>query len=160
MRKYDLVGGFFWVILGIGLCAESIKLKIILRELNTPGGGFMPFLAGALLVALGFILIFSSLSKGLRKYEEGKDEKMLVKKDWKKFLVPFLNLLSIIVYILLLESLGFIFTTFLILFFLFKISEPKKWLMPLGLSVSTAILSYLVFSVWLQCQFPKGIFGF
>ena len=28
------------------------------------------------------------------------------------------------------------------------------------LSVTTAVLSYLLFSVWLQCQFPKGLLRF
>jgi len=160
MKKHDLLGGLIWLILGIGLCIESIKLKLISGGFHIPGPGFMPFLAGVLLGILGFILIFSSASKGLRKDEEVKDEKILMKKDWKNFLIPFLNLLILFAYVLLLEPLGFLFSTFLFLFFLFKLSEPKKWLMPLVLSVSTVILSYLIFSVWLQCQFPRGIFRF
>jgi hypothetical protein len=32
--------------------------------------------------------------------------------------------------------------------------------MPLVLSLFTVILSYLIFSVWLRCQFPRGIFNF
>jgi putative tricarboxylic transport membrane protein len=63
-------------------------------------------------------------------------------------------------YIVLLEPLGFLLTTFLCLLPLFKLSEPERWVRPLVLSCSIAILSYLVFSVWLQCQLPKGLLRF
>lgn len=160
MRKHDLVSGLISIILGIGVCVESIKLKIVLEEFHIPAAGFMPFLAGVIMGILGFILVCSSAWRGLRKDENVKDEKILVKEDWRKFVIPFLNILILFAYVLLLEPLGFLFTSFIFLFLLFKLSEPKRWMMPLILTISTVILSYLVFSVWLQCQFPKGIFGF
>lgn len=159
-RKHDVVGGLIWVILGICLCVESIKLKIILGGFHIPGAGFMPFLAGTLLGILGFILIFCGTFKGLRKDKEVKVEKIFVKNNWKHFLNPLLNLLILIAYVLLLEPLGFLLTTFLFLFLLLKLSMPKQWLVPLVLSISAVIISHLVFSIWLQCHFPRGIFRF
>jgi hypothetical protein len=56
--------------------------------------------------------------------------------------------------------LGFLLATFFFLFALFKFVEPKKWLMPFSLSLTSVILSHLVFNVWLRCQFPRGILRF
>jgi putative tricarboxylic transport membrane protein len=158
MKKYARADGLIWVILGIGMCVGSIKLK--LGNFRTPGPGFMPFLAGASLGIFGLILIFSTTFARLGEGEEAKNEKTSVIWNWKKLMNPFLTLLILFIYLLLLEPLGFVITTFICLLFLFKLSEPKKWLRPFILSVSTSIVSYLLFSVWLQCQFPRGLIKF
>ncbi len=83
-----------------------------------------------------------------------------LKWNWRKSLTPLLTLMTLLAYILLLEPLGFVLTTFVCLLLLFKLSEPRKWLMPMVLSGVTAVLSYLIFSVWLQSSFPKGLLTF
>jgi len=154
MKRYVRIDGLVWVVLGILMCIGAIKLK--LGTFRTPGPGFLPFLSGVLLGIFGLILSFPATFARLGERKEAKDEEPSVVWNWKKLINPFLALLILFVYILLLEPLGFIFTTFICMLFLFKLSEPKKWFKPLILSVSTSILSYLIFSVWLQCQFPKG----
>lgn len=139
--------GLIWLFLGIGLCIGAIKLK--LGGIHKPGAGLMPFLSGALLGLLGLILMFFPISNQL-----GKNGR--VKVNWKLFLV----LLISFSYLILLKPLGFLLTTFLFLFFLFEITEPKKWVMSLVFSGVAAILGYLVFLVWLGGQFPRGILGF
>jgi putative tricarboxylic transport membrane protein len=155
MKKYDLVGGLIWIALGVGLCVGSMMLK--LGHLHRPGTGFMPFLSGVSLVILGLILVFSSTSKRLREEKGLGEKKLWVKGNWKTFVF---TLLALFGYAFLFEILGFITATFLFFLFLFKLGNPKKWLGPLVLSGATVVLSYLVFSVWLMCPFPKGIFGF
>ena len=145
-----------WMFLGICLCIGSIRLS--LGGFSNPGPGFLPFLAGGLLGILGFALIWSNYLRGLKKDEEVT--KILPKDNRKKLIIPFLTLLILFVYVLLIELLGFLFSTFIFLFFLFKLTQPQKWVIPLILSIMTVILSHLVFSVWLRCQFPKGIFRF
>jgi putative tricarboxylic transport membrane protein len=158
MKKYIRIDGLIWVILGIGISIGSIKLKV--GNLHVPGPGFMPFLSGGALGIFGLILIFLPTFTRLTEEKEGKKEKSLVKWNWKKFFNPLLTLLVLFVYLLLLEPLGFLFNTFIFLLFLFKLSEPRKWLTPLILSVAAAILSYLLFSVWLQIQFPRPLLRF
>ena len=153
--KGDQVHGLIWLILGIGLCIGSVELR--LGNLHRPGPGFLPFLSGAMLGLLGLILMVSSFLKELGEKGEPKVESIWVKGHWKKF---FFTLLALFCYATLIEYLGFFSTTFLFFLFLFKLSEPKKWVMPLVLSVCTVIISYLLFSVWLKCQFPRGIFNF
>ena len=156
MKKRIRLDGLVWLVLGIGLCIGSVRLK--LGDFHTPGPGFMPFLSGALLGIFGFILLFPTTRSEQGK--EAKEQKTPVIWNWKKLISPFLTLLILFLYISLLEPLGFILTTFICLLFLFKLSEPRKWIMPVILSVCTSILSYLVFSVWLQCQFPRGLIKF
>lgn len=69
------------------------------------------------------------------------------------------SLLLLMMYPLLLEPLGFIIATLLLLFFLFKILEPRKWFIPILISFITVILSYFIFYVWLRINFPKGVFN-
>ena len=156
MKKRIRLDGLVWLVLGIGLCIGSVRLK--LGDFHTPGPGFMPFLSGALLGIFGFILIFATTRSGEGK--EAKEQKTPVIWNWKKLISPFLTLLILFLYISLLEPLGFILTTFICLLFLFKLSEPGKWITPVILSICTSVLSYLVFSVWLQCQFPRGLIKF
>ncbi len=154
MKKNVRIDGLVWVVLGVLMCIGAIKLK--LGSFGTPGPGFLPFLSGVLLGIFGLILSFPTPFARLGEKREAKNEEPSVAWNWNKLINPFLALIILFIYILLLEFLGFIFTTFICMLLLFKLSEPKKWLKPLILSASTSILSYLVFSVWLQCQFPKG----
>lgn len=155
MKKHDLISGLIWVFLGIALCVGSVKLR--LGDFPKPGPGFMPFLSGAFLVLFGLILTVSTISIGLGEKEEVKGKKVWVKENLKSFLF---TLLALFVYVLLLEPLGFYITAFMFLFFLFKLTEPKRWLMPLVFAGISVILSYFIFSIWLKCQFPMGILRF
>jgi putative tricarboxylic transport membrane protein len=143
--------GCIWLVVGLALSIASVKLH--LGNLHKPGPGFLPFLSGACLALCGLILMLSPLAKGATE-ESGRIQGVWGKSRWKKFLLPLLILTG---YVLLLDTLGFPFASFLFLFFLFKMTDPRKWFMPLFLAGSTVVLSYLLFSVWLQCQFPKGV---
>ena len=158
MKKYLFADGLIWILLGIGMCLGSINLK--LGDLHTPGAGFLPFFAGALLAIFGLILMLSSLISRARQEKDAEDWRALAKRRWRSFLNPLLSVVILLLYILLLEPFGFLLTTFVCLLLLFKLSEPRRWVTPVILSSSTAVLSYLVFSVWLQCQLPKGLLKF
>jgi len=110
-----------------------------------------------LLVLFGLILVFFSISKAMGGEEDSNGKKMWVKDKSKRLL---LTLFALLVYALSFEILGFLIATFIFLFFLFKLTEPKRWVMPLVLSGITVILSYLIFCVWLKSTFPAGILRF
>lgn len=154
MKTHDRISGLIWVFLGIGICIGSVKLR--LGDFHKPGPGFMPFLSGSFLILFGLIIAVSTISKGLEK-EKTKGKEAWMNVNWKSFLF---TLLALFVYALLLEPIGFYITTFMFLFFLFKLTEPKRWLMPIVFAGISVILSYLIFSTWLKVQFPSGIFRF
>ncbi len=158
MKKYLTADGLIWVLLGAWLCIASMRLK--LGDFHTPGAGFLPFIAGALLVIFGLILMSSTVLSQKRDGEEARNQKGIVTSHWRSFVNPLLTVVILFGYILLLEPLGFLLTTFVCLVLLFKLSEPRRWVTPVVLSGVTAILSYLIFAVWLQCQLPKGLLRF
>jgi putative tricarboxylic transport membrane protein len=158
MKRHLQTDGLIWIILGIAMCIGSIKLQ--LGSFRAPGPGFLPFLTGASLGIFGLILMGSTVFAGRGEREHLRSDEGLEKWNWRKSRAPLLTLMTLLVYIGLLEPLGFVLTTFVCLLLLFKLSEPKRWLMPLILSGVTSILSYLLFSVWLKCQFPRGLLKF
>jgi putative tricarboxylic transport membrane protein len=81
------------------------------------------------------------------------DDKIWKEQNWKNFVLP---ILSLLIYALILERLGFLITTYLFLFFLFKLTAPKKWLSPLLTALLISVSCYFIFSVWLKVSLPNG----
>jgi hypothetical protein len=113
----------------------------------------MPFLAGGLLALLGLVLFLSTYLKAKPSIKENLWEK----EKARNFLFP---LLALLFYALFLERLGFLLDTFLFLLFLFKMAKPKIWVLPIVLSALIVTIAHFLFSVCLQSQFPKGMWGF
>jgi putative tricarboxylic transport membrane protein len=153
IKKSDLVGGLIWIMIAVYMCIGSIELN--LGSIEKPGPGFIPFISAAILGFFGVQIMLASLFRRSKGGEGLNVGKLWVKGQMRNICF---TLLALFVYASLFEPIGFFITTFLFLFFLFKLTEPKKWLMPLVLAGTLVTLSYLVFSVWLMAQFPRGIF--
>ena len=69
-------------------------------------------------------------------------------------------LLALFIYVLLMETVGFLPLTFLFFVFLLGIIEKKKWLFTMFVSVLVTVISYVIFQIWLQCMLPYGVCGF
>jgi uncharacterized BrkB/YihY/UPF0761 family membrane protein len=79
--------------------------------------------------------------------------------DRRRWPKVFLTLGCILVYGVLLESLGFLLTTFLSMGFLFRVIDPQRWRTVLMGAFFSAVGAYLIFQTWLQVELPKGILG-
>jgi putative tricarboxylic transport membrane protein len=146
MKKYDQFTGVVWFGLGIGITIKAIQLG--LGKPRLPGPGFVAFLVGLSLGLSGFILaLFATINK------KSTDNQTQERGNWGR-VIPVL--LALFIFIFLLQPLGFLITTMLFSFVLFKMTEPKKCVIPALISLVVAFLSYLVFSVWLKIPFPKG----
>ena len=150
-KKYDIFPALFWVGLSIFVAVFSHRLG--LGNFQNPGPGLMPFLVGiALLLASAFIVVRSFLDTRKRndlveKVAAGR------RRFWKVGLV--LGLLF--AYGVVLEKLGYLVSTSLLLIFLFRIAGSQKWRSIVAASVLTVVLTYLVFN-FLGLRFPLGIF--
>ncbi len=113
----------------------------------------MPFLTGVLLAIMGLLL--ASLHGRNHSNEKGGEEAFL-RKFWGKGAC---SLAASFLYPLLLDPLGFVVATFLLIFALLKIMGTRKWIVPIFMSFLTVIASYFIFEVWLRINFPKGILG-
>lgn len=153
MRKYNLITGIIWLILAILILGAAIRLD--LGTLHFPGPGFFPFLTAIPLAFLACLLIWETIAGKSRPAKENK-EVWAADTDWRKIIF---SLAALIIYALLLEKAGYILGTFLLMLFLFKSIEPQKWGVAIFASAVAVLLSYFIFNVWLQCQFPEGILG-
>ena len=68
-----------------------------------------------------------------------------------------LVLLSLFLYVIFMETVGFIPLTVLLFIFLLGIIEKKRWFFTVFVSVVVTAISYLIFEVWLQCMLPRGL---
>jgi len=153
MKKHDLGSGLFWLLLSIIIFIESLHLGV--GTVQNPGMGFMAFGASGLLGLLALILLFRTIFEE----KEAETAPLFPKTLWKRVLIL---LITLVVYTRIMPVIGYLVSTFLLMAFLYWISEPKRvrWAFwSLVLSFLTTVTSYYVFSVLLNCQFPSGVFG-
>jgi putative tricarboxylic transport membrane protein len=150
MRKAYTVANLIWLTLSAAVCAESVRLKV--GTLHAPGPAFLPFYAGMLLGVLALISLVQTW----------KDREESTESVWAGTSLLKLGLLlaALFVYVALLQVLGFLLGTFLLLFFLYRIVEPMRWRTVFFASALTIGATYFLFGVLIESQLPKGVFGF
>jgi len=151
MKVYDQTSSLFWLLVSISVFVESIRLGI--GTLQNPGRGFLTFGASGILGILSLILF---LRASLRK-EKIKAAHFFAGPLWKRVL---LVLIVLVVYSRFMPVLGYLISTFLLMIVLFWILERGKLVFVFVSSILATIVTYFVFSKWLNCQFPDGLFGF
>ena len=151
MKKKNIGSSILWLLFSVIVCIESYKLNI--GTLHNPGPGFYPFCIGLTLILFSLIVLLSSIF--LQK-EEASQEKTGEKSNIKDIL---LVVISLFLYAIVYEHLGFVLSTFLFIIFILKIIERKKWLIAISFAIFTAAISYVVFNLWLNANLPKGILG-
>ena len=152
MGKSDRISGSFWLCFSLFISFESYRLG--LGTLHQPGPGFLFFWTGLIVASLALVIILMSARNATP--DEAK-EQAFAKSNVKKVI---LVLISLFVYVLLMEWLGFFIVTLLLFIFLLGVIEKKKWWFAILVSVIVTALSYLLFEVGLQSQLPKGILDF
>jgi putative tricarboxylic transport membrane protein len=151
MKTYDFISSGFWLLFSLAVFVESIRLGI--GTLHNPGRGFLTYGASGLLGILALVLFVQA---SLRK-EEGERQPLLAGKQWERIVFV---LIALGLYSVLMPTLGYLISTFILMTLLFWVLEKKKIGWVFISSFLTTILTYLVFSKWLNCQFPEGLFGF
>lgn len=142
--------GLFWISIGVIICLISCQLE--LGSFHQPGPGFVAFLSGLFLSGIGLMMV---ISKILRRSNRGG-------LGSSKFRIPMWDRLLytmglLLLYILLIEPIGFILSTVLLMFGLLWDFKRKQLWRSLLFSIGIAVASYLIFEVWLRCQLPKGV---
>ena len=142
------------VILGlVGLAFCIVSLNLGLGSVHAPGPGFVPFLAGGLLVLFTIATVIENRSE-----PKVKNWSELFGGERWRIVLGILGVLFL--YALVMDVLGFMISTFLLLTFLFKASEGQRWKVAIGASILTMVLTYFLFEYFLQINFPQGFLGF
>ncbi len=146
------------VLMMLGLVVIGGAARYAFGTLSNPGPGFFPVILGSLLVILSGIRLVRILFQCFTRREEIKRSSffsgplsakrviiIFASLLFLRFAFPFLGLLP-----------GLFMFSFLVMIAL----EPTQWRKALIFSLFSAVGNYLLFSVWLQIEFPVGIFGF
>ena len=152
MGKADRISGLFWLIFSVFGSYHAYKLGM--GKLHQPGPGFLFFWTGIVIGLLSLTVMLRSFGK--RSPDEAK-ESIFGKGNVTKIL---LVLVSLFLYGLLMERLGFLIVTLLLFLYLLGVIEKKRWSFTVLVSLIVTIISYLVFEVGLQSQLPKGLLEF
>jgi putative tricarboxylic transport membrane protein len=150
---HHYIGSILMILVGIYVAAGAVKLGI--GSVNKPGAGFIFLWLAVILASLAMIDLVTTIL-------ENKRTSAIRKPLWKGFRwgKVILVLAGVGVYAIVLDMLGFILSTFLVLLFLFKVVEPFKWRDAIIGSLLTISVVYAVFGIWLKVPFPSGILGY
>jgi len=150
--KTGPVSGLFWLIFSVFVSYLSYQLG--LGTLHQPGPGFLFFWTSIVTAILSVAVLVISLRKA--PPEEAQHPPFTKKNVTKIVLV----LISLFLYALLMEPLGFIIVTPVFFIVLLGVIEKKKWSFAVLVSLIVTVVSYLVFEKALQSQLPKGLLNF
>ena len=149
MKKSEVMVAVVCIGIGMGISYGGYLLD--LGGLHTPGAGFFPFFIGTAIIILSFLHIINQffLTKPSKENVFSWPGKKGIIQVSKVFL-------SLVIYALCLEYLGFLLCTFLIMFYLLKFIGLKKWSYSLIISIIIAFSSFLIFGSLLRLGLPKG----
>ena len=144
MRKpLEIVVGLCFAFVGILFVIGAVKLKIGVP--TEPRPGFFPFIDGIILIALSTLFLIRAWGgRAGESYTFGKMGG------------PILVVLTLILYVATLESLGYVITTTILSAVVLKVMETKPRILVL-VSLILAVVSYLLFDRLLGVTLPRGL---
>jgi len=137
-----------WLLLSFYLSIESYRLG--LSTANRPGPGLFPFIAA---IAIGLITVFRLVSS-IRKSSPDNDSELATAGEVKLVLYVIAGMTA---YAFLLDLLGFLFCTFLLVAFYLKVIAARRWPVTLSFAAAVALASHFFFDVLLKAEMPRGL---
>ncbi len=148
-RRYDVYSGIFLLLLALAYIWEAEKLGI--GAPRVPAPGFFPLILGSCLTLLTLVLLYLGL---FNRPDETPFPGLWHGLRWKKTLAI---VASVAAYTFLLEPMGYLIATLLLMTFLFKGIEPQRWRVALTGAILSSAVTYILFKVLLQVQLPRGL---
>jgi putative tricarboxylic transport membrane protein len=151
MKKGDLISGVLLLAIAITTLFEASRLPF--GSLRAPQAGFLPVVLSIVLTIFSCIFLVQTI----RTNRDGASFLGLNRGYLKKVGLAAGSLLG---FALVLEYLGYIISTFVLIAFLLRVIEPQKWWVVIGFSSLISLATYILFSLFLSSPLPKGIMGF
>ena len=143
-RRSDVTAAAVFLALGAGVCAEGGRLGF--GSVRAPEPGFFPWLGGLMLVGLAAGLLVRTLC---RRTPAGPPAG-----DWAR---AGTLLLALVLYVPLLEPVGYPVTTAGLCAVALRILKTESWWLTLTVSVALALGTFLLFHRGLGVELPAGI---
>jgi len=139
----------------VGLCFIAGGLKCGLGQLTSPGAGFFPLLTGGVMSLLSAALFVKSI---LHRERAGQEEGFWLRPGSSRKVL--FALACLVFYLLALDFLGYIVTTFIFILSLFLWISAKRWTTSLLAALILSAGSYLLFKTGLGVSLPLGLIKF
>ncbi len=152
MKRFDKIGAL--VCLVVAAVAIWQSAIIPMGRIHKPGPGFLPFWVGIILALLSVTLFIEA---SVRKPAPETVRFLSGEGKWFYVIAAGGGLLA---YTGLMEPLGFVISTFLLLIFLFWFIGRQKWYVVFPGSFLVTFGTHMLFRVALKVQLPTGLFRF
>lgn len=154
--NFDFLSGTISIVIGIvyGILAFNIKRSPMGNPLAP---SVFPLILAAGMVIFGIILVAKSdLNATKRAFEKIKTTKTANDALSQKMIMS--TVAAALVYALIFEHLGYVISTILFIGFILTITNGRKWVKNLIISVVFSIVVYYVFSYLLGIMLPRTPF--
>lgn len=150
------------VVILFGAVFLAYTTRYPLDTWESPGPAVFPLILGAVLTILGVGQLVRALWQSTRKDHREKQrdggrsvrESLLRNRGDGKAL----RMIAVfILYLLMMQWIGFFISTFLFAIISSRLAETKDWGRPIALSAGITLFCYLLFEVWLKLSFPRGV---
>lgn len=140
------------VVFSMAIFLASLKLGF--GTLHHPGSGFMPCISSFLVFFFTLIILINDL---IARGKDEDKEPFFVRRKLQK---PVILVVALCGYAFLLNILGYLVTSFLLIFVMLLIFDfdLHRWWKYSIIGAGATILSYLIFCKWFQVQLPDGLF--
>jgi putative tricarboxylic transport membrane protein len=139
----DMIGGLVLFVLSVGTLIGSIFLKI--GTPTEPQSGFFPFLGSAALLVFSAVIFFQGWLGKEKGQASGGD-----------VLRPALLVVVLIIFVAVLDLLGYVVATFIASGFILRIMGVKSWRVLIITGLCLSIGTYLLFDKLLGVELPIG----
>jgi hypothetical protein len=150
-NRKEKITAWTLVAFSVMYCLGCLKLK--LGRIQNPGAGLFPWL-------IGFLLLLFTLVNAYRVFRfRGIPENGELPSEGRRssYWASLGIAACVVAYPFLLYSLKFVLATFIVVFAMLLILRYKKVLVSLAISLTVAVISFLIFSLLLGVTFPGGV---
>ena len=144
----DQIAAFVFLVLGLFVAVYSVTV-LDFGSIHTPDAGFLTFLVGFSLAALGTLWAIQAKSTDL-------DGAKLI--DSHRMIKPLKGLIILLLYTVTFKRLGYVSSTLLFMMVWQAIIEGQKWRSILLISILSTAGMYLLFVVLLKAPLPMEFF--
>ena len=132
------------VLIGAGVIVGALKLR--LGSATEPEPGFFPFVGGVLLLVLSSILLVQAFrGQGLANKAFGELRR------------PIILIVAMVIYVAILEEIGFVLATVMLSAMVLRILDTKSWWVLVAASLVLSVGSYVLFDRLLGVTLPGGV---
>ena len=124
--------------------------RLAFGSIRVPQTGFFPSILAILLLFFSIALLVQTC----RQAGGESGEQPITSEAWIRISITLAAMLG---FALVLETLGFLLSTFTVMLVLLRVIEPQKWPRVFAVALATALISYFLFGRLLNIPLPAGV---